>query len=186
MASGASRWRRAAAARCCRRPGCTRRHRTTAPRSRALPGRSAARGWRCGGRSRSGRGPALADDVPMVLPADHVREAGVHDLVDQHDVAEQHPGAQQEQHHGHADELAARPHRSAPGRVVRETRPTMRPMKAGRVRVEDASRPPNRNRPMMSHQFLAPGGFSGRQRQAWRAPSGCRAVRVERSRRGGA
>ena len=43
--------------------------------------------------------------MPVVLPADHVRQARVHDLVDQHDVAEQHHGRISSSTHGHAGEL---------------------------------------------------------------------------------
>ena len=41
-------------------------------------------------------GPALADHVPVVLPADHVGQAGIDDLVEQHRVAEEHTGSDQQ------------------------------------------------------------------------------------------
>ncbi len=90
----------------------------------------------------------------MVLPADHVREARVHDLVDQHDVAEQHPRAQQQQHHGHADELRPGLVDQCLGRVVGDEADDA-PDEGGDGHVEDAGEAAEQEQADDEPQFLA-------------------------------
>jgi hypothetical protein len=52
--------------------------------------------------------PALAHDVPVILPAHQVGEAGIDRLVGEQVLHRLHAGTQDQQYHGHADELRPR------------------------------------------------------------------------------